>query len=279
MPGRRAGRRPAMRGWTERCLMSREQSLRSPAPSPDASSPLAERLTALVMEARQEKWARRADLTHAITTLLEGLPSHPNPGAVVPTVHRLLEDGLLEGLEDGSGQSATVAATRALVALGYPHALEVSPEQLAALNHWESRTGPTPWGSILGILFVAMVMQMLFITLGSDGIRYLFGASAGALAGEMVIPTLRDRVEAFIRYAEWPVFYVQTVLHGCGFVLTLVASGHREGRRLAMRSFYGFGALGVLMGLVQFQLNGMVGFGTLVAAGAALIAGLLLRQP
>jgi hypothetical protein len=267
--------------------VSREQSVRSPAPSreetveatPSAALPLAERLTALVLEARQERWARRADLTNSITSLLEGLPSHPNPGEVVPTLHRLLEEGLLDELEDGSGQSASVAATRALLALGYPHALEVSPEQLAALKHWEGRTGSAPAWSILGILFVAMVVQLAFITLGSPGIRHLFGASAAALAGDTAwVPSLRDRVESFIRQAEWPVFYVQTLLHGCGFVFTLMAGGHREGRRRAMGSFYALGALGTLMGLVQFQLSGMVGFGTFVAAGAALIAGRLLKE-
>jgi hypothetical protein len=86
-------------------------------------------------------------------------------------------------------------------------------------------------------------------------------------------------VESFIRQAEWPVFCAQTLLHGCGFVFTLMAGGHREGRRRAMGSFYGLGALGALVGLVQFHLNGMVAFGTFVAAGAALIAGRLLREP
>lgn len=266
--------------------MSREQSVRSPAPSQDASievppaeDAVAARLTALVTEAREERWARRADITHSITSLLEGLTSHPNPGAVVPTVHRLMEGGLLEGLEDGTGQSATVAATRALVALGYPHALEVSPEHLAALNRWESRTVPTPWVSVLGILFVAAVVQLVCITLSSPGIRHLFGASAEALAGGPVVePPFAVRLERFIRDSEWPAFQLQALLNGCAFVYMLVVGGHRNGRRLAMRAFQGLGVLGLLVALVQLQASGMLAFATCVSAGASFLAGWLLKE-
>jgi hypothetical protein len=45
-----------------------------------------------------------------------------------------------------------------------------------------------------------------------------------------------------------------------------------------MRGFHGLATLGMLMGLVQCQLSGMVGFGTLVAAGAALISARLLKE-
>lgn len=259
--------------------MRREQSLPSPVPARDDASPLAERLTALVMEARQEKWARRADLTNSLTTLLEGLPSHPNAGEVVPTVHRLLEDGLLEGLEDGTGQSASVAATRALLALGYPHALEVSPEQLAALKHWEGRGGSAPWLGILGILFVAAVVHLGFITMGGPGIRHLFGASAEALAGGQVVElTFWEQAERFIRRHDWETFGAQVLLSSCAWVLTLVLGGHRQGRRRALRTFLGLGALGVLVGLVQSQVDGIVAFGTWVSAGAALISAWLLRE-
>jgi hypothetical protein len=239
---------------------------------------VAARLTALVMEAREERWARRADLTNSITSLLEGLPSHPNPGEVVPTVHRLLEEGLLEGLEDGTGQSATVAATRAMLALGYPHALEVSPEQLEALKHWESRTEPVPGWSIVGILFVAFVLHLGLLTLGGDGIRHLFGESVEALAGKGVVPSFWTRLERFIREGEWTLFWGQQLLNGGIFFAALVSGGHRLGRQRAMRTFYGFGVVGLLVGLVQVQLHGMVATGTFVSAAASLLAGRLLRE-
>ena len=261
--------------------MSREQSLPSPVPARDEASPLAERLTALVMEARQEKWARRADLTHSITSLLEGLPSHPNPGEVVPTVHRLLEDGLLEGLEDGTGQSASVAATRALLALGYPHALEVSPEQLAALKHWERRTPPAPWALLLLLGAGALLVQQVCSQLGEPGIRHLFGASAAALAGgsgEVVVPTLWERVEGFIRDTSKPAYFSQFVLNCGAWVIAFFSSGYRKGRWLAMRTFQGIGAVGCLLALVQFPVNGWTAVGTLVSAGASLLAGRILRQ-
>jgi len=230
------------------------------------------------MEARQERWARRADLTNSITALLEELPSQPSPQDAIPTLRRLLDDGLLDGLEDGSGQSATVAATRALVALGYPYALEVSPEQLAALKHWESRVAPAPWGIILGLGAGALVLQQVFHHLGEPGIRQLFGATAAALAGEEVVPTFWGRVEGFIRDISKPVRPLQFLLNCGAWVLAFISSGYRKGRWVAMRTFQGIGALGVLVGLVQFPVNGWEAMGTLASAAASLLAGRLLRQ-
>lgn len=261
--------------------MSREQPLRSPAARVDteaADTRLAEQLLSLAMEARQERGTRRAELVDSFNALLKELPSHPAPAQAVPTLHRLQEEGLLEGLVDASGQPATIAVARALVALGYPHALEVSPEQLEALREWEERPRSTPWGAILGILFVASGLQLVLITAGAPSIRLLFDASAAALAGEPVEPTLALRLQRFWYAAMYPAFLTQVALDGGAWLLTLVSGVFPAGLRLARRVFYGMGALGLVVGFTQLPFLALVAMGTFVGAGAALLAGRMLRE-
>jgi hypothetical protein len=267
--------------------MSREQSLRAPAVqdtepveslAPSGEDPrLVERLTQVAQEARWAFADHRAELAGTLNGLLERLPSEVRPEEAAPVLHRLL-GGELDGLEDLEGVPCAIVATRALLSLGYPHALEVAPERLEALRRWERRSRDVPWGGLLGVLGVASVLQAGLVILGAPGIRHLFGASAAVLAGFPVVLSWEQRLSNFWATNMNTVWGGQFALTCGALLLTMAVGTERKGRPVARWGFFGLGALGVLVGAAQFPFFGMVACGTLASAAGALLAGWLLRD-
>ncbi len=269
--------------------MRREQSLSAPssrdATEPaeslaalDEDGPLLERLTAHVQQARWAFSDERSTLAGTVNALLERLPAEVRPEEAAPVLHQLLGEGGLDGLEDLEGVPCGIVATRALLALGYPHALEVTPERLEALRRWERRSQAVPWGGLMAVLGTAGVIQTACATLGDPGIRQLFGVSADVLAGVPLVPTWTEQLMRFWRSAVDPLFLGQLGLHFAAFLLTMAIGAERKGRPVARKAFLGLGALGVLVGLGQLPFFGMIAVGTLVSAAGSLAAGWLLRD-
>jgi hypothetical protein len=70
---------------------------------------------------------------------LTDLPAQGGPRAAADFLVRQLEGGTFTELEDQRGRSTRAAAVRALLALGYPYALDVSPEDLGHLRAEDKR--------------------------------------------------------------------------------------------------------------------------------------------
>jgi hypothetical protein len=119
----------------------------TPALAPPASSALPEPLTRLeaLLRAppdRSHRKDRRA-LAEAVNLQLRALPRDP---ALRPAVARWLlaqlGQGSFEGLVDAHGWSCRAVAVHALLGLGWPWALWVTPEDLA---HYREHPRPRRW--------------------------------------------------------------------------------------------------------------------------------------
>ncbi|MFP2908628.1 hypothetical protein ACLESD_26970 [Pyxidicoccus sp. 3LFB2] len=101
-------------------------------PTPPLDLPLP--LLVLTEQARRVPEAERPELALRLNTLLGQMAAEGGDRKVADTFHRLLESGKLEGLVDSRGRTCRAAAVEALLALGFPYALEVRPEDLEHLR-------------------------------------------------------------------------------------------------------------------------------------------------
>lgn len=276
--------------------MSREQPARSlqapeatafeevhpvePVSTEGAAAPLEARISALAQEARQELGTRREEVVGALNALLERLPRESSPDEASAVLHRLLDGGLLDGLEDAEGLPASVAATRAMTALGFPHALEVPPERLEALNRWRTPALEVPRGPLAFVLGISTVVQMGFVTMVDMGMRRMGHLmSMNALAGIPEEPTLTSQLRYLVGDAAGPIFLAQLAATVVAGGLAMAVAGRREWRAPARRGLLGLAALGLAVGGFQLALGLDEGWGTLASAGGSLVAGWLLREP
>lgn len=131
-----------------------------PLPLKDAPS-----LRSLVEEVRAPG-ANRADvdaLLHRLSApLLEGESARERADALLDLLH----DAHLSGLTGGDARPVRAAALEALLALGFPYALEVPPELLAELRPGMNRPAPLQrWNIHLGLAppLLAAVVECAFI--------------------------------------------------------------------------------------------------------------------
>jgi len=112
-----------------------------PAPVAPGGDALTQAKDLIAQVAEEELGAPRQALALRINGALAGLaagtPSEGNAAFILD----LLEKGSLGELVDSQGRSCRSTAVRALFQMGYPHALEVSPEDLDHLR-FEERVVP-----------------------------------------------------------------------------------------------------------------------------------------
>ncbi|NMO21125.1 hypothetical protein HPC49_28870 [Pyxidicoccus fallax] len=242
-----------------------------------ATTELVDRITALVEESETASYTRKAGMAGAINMLMARLPTEANSEETATCLLRLLDEGRLDGLEDEDGEPSSVAATRALLAMGYPHAMQVPPERLEALRRREHQTIPVPWGLLVGILLPAAVIQVGFV-LSSDTPHQYFGLRADCLAGDVPCPPPG--------FGTWfrtqGLYVISLVLGGSNILAGLVALAmgrFKRTRRQLIRNFLGVATLGVMTGVLLMAL-GYVGFGmsALWSAGGALAAAWALKS-
>lgn len=248
----------------------------APASTGGEGASLEARISALAQEARQELGTRRAEVVGALNALLERLPRESSPDEAAAALHRLLDGGLLDGLEDAEGLPAGIAATRAMTALGYPHALEVPPERLEALNRWRAPAQEVPRGPLAFVLALAAMVQLGFVTMVDTGMRRM---SINVLLGIPEAPTLTGRLRHLVGNAAGTVFLGQLAATVVAGGLAMAVAGRREWRTPARRGLFGLAALGAAVGVLQLSLGLEEGWGTLASAGGSLVAGWLLREP
>lgn len=89
------------------------------------------RLAGLIAEARATTMSSESlGLAGEINALLVAMRTPGNEAAEAKAVLAALDVGSLEGLVDAQGRSCRAEAVETLLACGFPHALQVSPEEL-----------------------------------------------------------------------------------------------------------------------------------------------------
>ena len=121
-----------------------------------------------------------------------------SPRATADRLQGLLASGALSTLRGRRGESARAVAVERLLALGYPFALEVAPEDLA---HWRTeRTPDASDGRGLGLLLVSVAACLSLWGVAepprSPGIALVVGIEVVA-----VLATLRPRAVPWARRA------------------------------------------------------------------------------
>lgn len=84
----------------------------------------------LVDQARDAPPEEQQELARRINRLLDQMVLEGGSRHVADWFHHLIESGRLEGLADAAGHSCHETAIKGLLAMGFPYALEVSPEDL-----------------------------------------------------------------------------------------------------------------------------------------------------
>jgi len=115
-----------------------------------------------------------------------------SPRATADRLHALLASGELALLRASDGTSARAMAVERLLALGYPYALEVAPEDLA---HWrEERPSEVNDGRGLGLLVVTVAVFLSLWAVAEPptglGLASVLALEGVAIAG-VVRPALR----------------------------------------------------------------------------------------
>ncbi len=121
-------------------------------------------LSVLVEEVRSPG-AARPEVDALLAGLSQPLPSDASARERADLLLSLIEDAQLADYTGTDGRTVSAAAIQALLALGYPYALEVPPEALAEKARKEG-TGPGPlstWKGKLGLGLVVLAGILLFI--------------------------------------------------------------------------------------------------------------------
>ena len=121
-----------------------------------------------------------------------------SPRATANRLQQLLASGALATLRASDGTSARAVAVERLLALGYPYALEVSPEDLA---HWrQERPSGASDGRGLAVLVmtVAVCLSLWGLSEPPTGLGL---ASVLALEGVAVAGAVRPSLRGFARRA------------------------------------------------------------------------------
>ncbi|RKH44127.1 hypothetical protein [Corallococcus sicarius] len=133
-------------------------------PTPPTDSPLP--MFLLAQQARRAKGAEQQRLASEFNRLLDDLVAQGGGRPEADAFHRLLEGNNLVGLVDADGRSCRAATVESLLALGFPYALEVRPEDLDHLHQVQvagaqlspPRGGPFP---ALAVGLGALALQVL----------------------------------------------------------------------------------------------------------------------
>jgi hypothetical protein len=122
----------------------KSQSVAEYRPGADAkgpSEPTLEGLERLILRAGNMPEVDRARLAKAIVSRLRRVPHQAAPEAAAWWLLRALEENTWIGWTDARGRTCRAAAVEALLGLGYPWALHVTPEDL---EHYRAQSPAGP---------------------------------------------------------------------------------------------------------------------------------------
>lgn len=132
-----------------------------------AIAPPMERLNSLLQRAGAASGeARRAAASelNALVAQLSRTPSRP----LADLLLRWLDQGALGDLEDAEGQTSRAATTAAVLSMGYPYALEISPDDLDHLRQ-RSSAGGKAGEALAAFLIVAVTSGFSALEMVTDG--------------------------------------------------------------------------------------------------------------
>jgi len=153
-------------------------------------------LSALVEEVRAPG-AARAEVDALLAGLSQPLPPDHPPREHADLLLSLIGDDMVAGYTGSNGRTVRAAAIQALIALGYPYALEVPPEALEAMaRDGELRdpgllsTQKGRWGT--GLVALAGVLQLFpALYFGVEmGSAMFLAITLSIIAGTTFIPAL-----------------------------------------------------------------------------------------
>lgn len=195
----------------------------------------------LVDQARSAEGPERQELSRRINRWLDEMVRQGGSRHVADWFHHLIESGRLEGLADGAGHACHETAVRGLLAMGFPYALEVRPEDLERIQPRAQQQR------------------------SKKRDRDLKGGAAGVLVGgaltELVLNLIRDR----------PLMGILTVEVGLALLATvalLVSKARTPLRNMGLAVLLVVSVLSLFLGLLG-------GYGGLVSGLAGLVATLL----
>ncbi|MBN8230561.1 hypothetical protein JYK02_23895 [Corallococcus macrosporus] len=252
-------------------------------------TPSLDELVPLFEEAARATGSSRALKAGYLNAIIARWVQTEDPATLASALHALLAKEGVKQLVDEQGTPVSTAATQALLAMSYPHPLEVTPEELEALRRQqEPAVPPAPRGWMLTVLTLATLLQAVLFVMADDMRRMFHGLTADQLAGvgqplspppdSGWVSALLDKLERDVwrpvqPLVPWGQVALAAVLY---YFATALATTARE-RTLARRGFLGLGAVGFVLGL--FPMHYYQHWGTLTAALGALLAGLMLRVP
>lgn len=151
------------------------------------------------MEEARAPGAARAEVDALLAGLSQPLPSDASPRERADLLLSLMEDAQVADYTGTDGRTVRVAAIQALLALGYPYALEVPPEALEAKARDEG-TSPgllsTRKGLVgFGLVSLAGIVQLLPVlffaaTETSSSMAIAVLVSIAFIAGTTFLPAL-----------------------------------------------------------------------------------------
>ncbi|RKH20236.1 hypothetical protein D7Y13_12625 [Corallococcus praedator] len=222
----------------------------------------------------------------ALNACIDRMSRTEDPEKLAPVLHVLLAKDGVNRLVDEQGVPVGIAATRALLALSYPHPLEVSPERLETLRQFDDFiVPPAPSGKLFFVLAVAALSQAMFFVISHDS-PYFEGLSADVLAGmdpaSLPPPTLweqmKDGLGPFWRVVKPAVPWIQFIASALGYLFAVAIADTARERLLARRGFVVLGFLGLAAGFL-LPLRGAQPLGTFASAVGALLAAHNLPKP
>jgi hypothetical protein len=141
------------------------------------SAPLVTDAERLIEQARGALPVDQQALAEHINRCFEQMAERGGSRATADFILRQLDGGRLADLVDGAQRSSRAVAAQALLALGYPYALELSPEDLDHLRREEQRARrPSVAPFIVGAVAAASSVSMASYSAGGAW------TGAGALA-------------------------------------------------------------------------------------------------
>jgi hypothetical protein len=195
----------------------------------------------LVDQARSAEGRERQELSRRINRWLDEMVREGGSRHVADWFHHLIENGRLEGLADAAGHSCHDTAVQGLLAMGFPYALEVRPEDLERLRPREQQPRSRK--------------AQRDLKMGAAGVVL------GGVLTELVLNLLRLRPTTGILTVEVGVALMAT--------MALLVSGPRTAlRNLGLAGLLVVSALSVSLGLFG-------GYAGLVSGLAGLVAALL----
>jgi hypothetical protein len=151
-----------------------------PSLAPELPNPLIERARTLVQKAGAADLWEQPRLAEQLNDCFEELAERAGGRPAADFLVQQLEAGGLSGLEAPGGRTCRASAALALLGLGYPFALEVSPDDLQHLRAEESRRGRYHPLALYPPLAIAAANV---IQVGAGGLRgeLVLGSVAGGL--------------------------------------------------------------------------------------------------